>query len=99
MSSIYHHRRPSLFPYFTLFPQITYANSVTIDLSKRVGLFNSKLGPNYYAPYQVQPGVRADILANQIYGDPNVDWLLYLSNNIVDPYYGWTLSDVDFNQF
>jgi hypothetical protein len=82
-----------------MFPQITYGNSAALDISARIGLFQQPKAPQFYAPYQVQQGVRADNLAGTVYGDQTFDWMMYLTNNITDPYYDWTLSQEDFYNY
>jgi hypothetical protein len=42
--------------------------------------------------------MRPDTLAFDYYGDPNVEWITYLSNGIIDPYYGWYLTDDEFGK-
>ncbi len=51
-----------------------------------------------FYPYRIRDRQRADYVAYKYYGDPNYTWLVYLSNNIIDPYYQWPLSDPDFNK-
>lgn len=51
----------------------------------------------YYA-YRIKGGERADHIAYKYYRDERYDWLVYLANNIVDPYSQWPLDSVDFNQ-
>jgi len=43
--------------------------------------------------------MRSDIISNAYYKDPNLDWLLWLTNDIVDPYYQWNLSEQDFSDY
>jgi hypothetical protein len=47
--------------------------------------------PFAFFPYDISNGERADNFSNRYYDDPFMSWLLYLSNNIVDPYYEWYL--------
>ena len=44
-------------------------------------------------------GDRADTIANYYYGDPGYDWIVYFSNNIVDPYYDWYMDSNSFKNF
>lgn len=52
--------------------------------------------PSAFFPYEIEHETRADVLADQYYSDPAMDWLVYLSNGIVDPYHGWYLSEDQF---
>ena len=50
-------------------------------------------------PLQIGQQDRADIVANGLYGDAFRDWLLYLNNNVMDPYYDWYLDDDAFEVY
>jgi hypothetical protein len=56
-----------------------------------------KMNPTLYHKYTVSEGERADLLSDSYYEDSYLDWLLYLNNGIVDPYYGWYIDDYDFD--
>lgn len=48
---------------------------------------------------ELHAGLRPDVLADAYYQDAEQDWTVYLANQIVDPYYGWYLSEEEFNSF
>ena len=80
--------------YFSKFPLISYSNSVAIDITKRVKLLDRvSSNPFAFFPYDISNGERADNFSNRYYDDPFMSWLIYLSNNIVDPYYEWYLQN------
>lgn len=86
--------------YFTKFGLVSYNDTLVTDISKRV-VFDetvSKL-PTIFYPYEISSGMRSDVVANYYYNDPYLDWMIYLSNGIIDPQYGWYLSVDDFNKF
>jgi len=84
--------------YFIKFPTFTYANTECKDITRRVTMENSiKMNPTLYHKYTVSEGERADLLSDSYYEDSYLDWLLYLNNGIVDPYYGWYIDDYDFD--
>ena len=86
--------------YFGTFPIIEYANTSCRDLSRRVGLTNKALlEPTLFYPFEIQDGLRADVLAHSYYEDSYYDWLIYITNGIIDPYYDWNLSETDFQSF
>jgi len=86
--------------YFSKFPIITYANTKCRDISRRVVLSqDSRATPTVFYPYTIKAGLRADVLADAFYDDSYYDWLIYHTNGIIDPYYGWYLSEYDFNEF
>jgi hypothetical protein len=49
-------------------------------------------------PYDINEGERPDNFTNRYYEDQFMSWLVYLSNNITDPYYGWYLTEEEFNK-
>lgn len=86
--------------YFEKFPQITYANNKVVDITERVVITDRTLdNPYVFYPYDISVYERPDQFANRYYNDPHYAWLLYLSNKITDPYYGWYLTEDDFQKF
>lgn len=85
--------------YFSRFPIIDYNGKQTIDLTRRVRISDSMLRqPNVFYPFTLTNEMRPDTLAFDYYGDPGVEWMTYLSNGIIDPYYGWYLTDDEFGR-
>ena len=70
-------------PFFNNFPLITYNGQVTRNLILKARFFQDVLS-NYLAfyPYIIKEGQRADMIANDYYGDKEllVGLLLYWSN-------------------
>ena len=86
--------------FFSRFPKITYANTVTTDITRRVSLTDTVFADPYvFYPYDVNQGERPDNVANAYYGDPYMDWLVFLSNGFVDPYHQWYLTDAEFHPY
>lgn len=52
-----------------------------------------------YYDYIIKDGERADTIAYDYYGDSSYAWLVYISNNIYDPYYQWPLDHYQFINF
>jgi hypothetical protein len=86
--------------YFKNFPLIEYNGRKIRDITRRSG-FNKSIASNpyLYMPYTVSEGERAEDIADFYYGSVDYIWLVYLSNNIIDPYLDWTLSAADFNNY
>ena len=90
--------------FFKHFPLVEYGN--TVNSAVAVNLF-AKTALNkitqssfeIYHPYTVKEGERAETIANLYYGDPGYDWIVYYSNNILDPYYDWYMDDRVFKGF
>lgn len=76
--------------YFGNFPQTTYSNTTVVDISRRVKIVDkSKSSPYNFAPYDITFHLRSDQIAEYYYENSFLDWLIYVSNDVVDPYYGW----------
>lgn len=45
--------------------------------------------------YQIQDNTRPDIIAQDIYGDPELDWVILITNNIINVRDEWPLSNND----
>lgn len=86
--------------YFSEFPKISYANVVVTDITRRVTMPSSVLRqPTAFSPYTVQDGQREDLVSYLYYGQEDDDWMIWLANQIVDPYYGWHMDQETFNQY
>ncbi len=92
--------------YFRPFPKVSY------DLKKnRLPLLLTNVTARYkirdalknkvaiYYDYIVKDSDRPDLIAFKYYDDETLDWLIYLVNDIIDPYYDWPLSQDAFNKY
>lgn len=83
--------------YFDQFQLIRYNNTTAINITERAAILSNIFGNQYaFYPYQVKNGMRAEQIAEKYYGNPDLVWLVYLSNNIIDPYYEWPMDDSTF---
>lgn len=81
--------------YFAKFPTVVYDGVLMKNITVRPRLDTiGELAHNY----TMQEGHRVDLLAFKYYDDSNLDWLVYLANDIIDPYYGLYLSDEQIDQ-
>lgn len=88
--------------YFANFPLITYNGTTTRNITERVSIDVTRhpaAAPTIYYPYDLKNNLRADNVADYYYGSPYVDWVIYLANGILDPYYDWYLYPDQFEQF
>jgi len=84
--------------YFDKFSTIAYSNNVAVNITERAVVLNSVINnPYLYYPLDVSNGVRPDQLSDTYYNDQYMSWVLYLSNQIIDPYYQWYIAQNDFN--
>lgn len=87
--------------YFDRFPLADYNGKPVRNILTKVDLSDQTKADIYgYFEYTLQEGlVRPDILATNYYGNPEFDWLFYLVNQVVDPYYSFYLEEDNFNSY
>ena len=49
----------------------------------------------FFNKYAIRDGERPDMLSQRLYGDPFFDWVILLTNNLVNAQYDWPLSNYD----
>jgi len=92
--------------YFANFPLIPYDSvgngefKLVTNLMKRVAL-RSKVRTNalLYDTYDVKEGETPEMLADKLYGDSNLHWIIMYVNSITDRYHQWPLSTPQFLAF
>lgn len=96
--------------YFRSIPDIEYVNrfpnaklseyirskNIFTRVKIREGIFENLM---YYVKYNIIGDERPDNVANEYYGDPTLDWMVLLSNNIVNVYDEWPLTQRAFDTF
>lgn len=86
--------------YFENFPVIEYNGKLVRDITRRNEFLNSiRTNPYLFLPYTVKEGERPEDVAEFYYGSVDYVWLVYLANNIVDPYHEWPMDEFTFNEY
>ena len=86
--------------YFNNFPKINYFNEQSRNIILKSAIVSQVINNvDSFYPYVIKEYQRPDLIAYYEYDDPLLDWVVYLSNNIVDPYYDWPLSSEDFTAY
>ncbi len=92
--------------YFSNFPKGLYDikgdgnKKLVTDLMKRVKVRSKVLSEaSLYDVYDVPNGENPEDTAYKHFGDPEMHWVILLTNNITDRYYGWPLTDQDFEKY
>lgn len=86
--------------YFNNLPQINYQNTLVRDITRRVNFLKSTIeNPYVFLPYTVKQGERAEDIAYHYYGNANYSWLVYLANNMIDPYHEWPMDPDTFDNY
>tara|TARA_A100001201_G_C4000717_1_gene174491 strand:+ start:88 stop:663 length:576 start_codon:yes stop_codon:yes gene_type:complete len=92
--------------YFRPFPTVRYSQKknnnfellTNITLRYKVKELVKRRKSIYY-DYVVKDSDRPDIIAYKYYDDETLDWVLFLINDIIDPYYDWPLTQEGFNAY
>lgn len=85
--------------YFDKIPIISYGGRIAKNIVTKAQLSESTRSNKFnFYPYSMG-SERSDTLSNLYYDNPGYSWLIWLTNNIVDPYYQMPLSDEEFNAF
>ena len=95
-------------PYFQNLPNFLYVNrtkdgrsegdySVVVNLFKRAKLRDDIFqNVSFFNKYIVEGDDRPDNVAFKVYGDETLDWVVLMSNNIVNVQSEWPMSQADF---
>lgn len=54
---------------------------------------------SFNTKYKIKGNERPDNVAEKIYGNPRLDWVVLLSNNIIDVYNEWPIEDYKFYEY
>mgnify|MGYP003309319429 CR=1 FL=1 len=98
-------------PYFLNLPEFDYVdrtrNDGSIgDYTRVKNLFKKGVlrqdifqDLSFFTKYIVEGDDRPDNVADRVYGDPTLDWVVLMANNITNIQSEWPLSQADFNTF
>ena len=92
--------------YFESFPKIFYDSvgqgnpKVVTNLLRRVAI-RAKVKSNtmLYDTYDVKSGETPELIADKLYQDPELHWIVMLVNDITDRYHQWPMKEQQFNTF
>ena len=89
--------------YFSKFPLMAYDVAgngnykLLPNILRRVKLRSGiRSGSFLFDNYDVPDGERPEDIAFKLYGDPELHWVILMTNNITDRYYQWPLSQPQF---
>lgn len=89
--------------YFSNFPIIVYdavGNNnfkLVTNLLKRVGVrAKAKVNTLFFDTYDVKEGETPEIIADKLYGDSELHWVVLFVNSITDRYHQWPMSSSQF---
>ena len=92
--------------YFSKFPLITYdikgnkVSKLLPDILRRVKLRAAiKSGGMLFDKYDVKEGEKPEDVAFKWFGDAELHWVILMTNNVTDRYYGWPMNSAQFVEF
>lgn len=86
--------------YFEKLPIINYDGYTVRNILARSKISNATKGrSSIFYPYTMTEEDRIDILSDKYYDDPMYAWLVWMANDVIDPYYDLYINDDDFNSF
>ena len=92
--------------YFSKFPLTTYdikgndIRKLLPDILRRVKLKTViKSGGMLFDKYDVKEGEKPEDIAFKWFGDPELHWVILMTNNVTDRYYDWPMNQVQFAEF
>ena len=91
--------------YFSRFPLMAYdmagnrVYKLLPDILRRVKLRSGlRSGSFLFDNYDVKDGERPEDIAYKWFGDPELHWVILMTNNITDRYYQWPLTQPQFEE-
>jgi hypothetical protein len=85
--------------YFSNFPSIRYKSDNVDSVAKNImmrGIMRDEVKNIVLETIEIKSGDRADQIAHLLYEKSDLDYMLYILNDIVDPYYEWYLTKEQF---
>ena len=88
------------FEYVSRLPDSKISDYITVKNFFKRGFLREDIFQNltFFTKYQIQGNDRPDNVASQVYNDSTLDWLVLMSNNIVNIQNEWPLSNLDFDE-
>lgn len=94
--------------FFEFFPRIPYDiekkqlsdYQIVTNITFRIGIIKDVLNQaSAYYYYTIKDGETPEIIAENVYKDPEAHWIILYANDIYDPQYDWPLSDKAFKNY
>ncbi len=86
--------------FFKNFPIIQYDGISLRNIILKSKILSEIISRNeIFHPLTIEDGERPDTVAYDYYGDSELYWIVFFSNNIVDPYYDWPMTQAEFRSY
>ena len=86
--------------YFTNFPTILYDGVLSTNITLRAKFKEdlAKYLSSYYE-YEIKDSKRPDQVAHEYYNDPYLSWIVFFSNDMIDPLSEWYKDNITFENY
>jgi hypothetical protein len=85
--------------FFAKFPYLQYTldngktQQIVPDILRRLKLSDElKNNASFFDQYDIKDGETPEIVAARLYGNPELHWIILLTNDIIDPRFDWPLN-------
>ena len=85
--------------FFARLPYIQYTldngktQQILPDILRRLKLSDElKNNASFFDQYDIKDGETPEIVAARLYGNPELHWIILLTNDIIDPRFDWPLN-------
>ena len=89
------------FEYVSRLPDAKISDYITVKNLFKKGKLRPDIIENlaFFTKYQIKGDDRPDNVAYEVYGDSSLDWVILLSNNIINIQTEWPLPQNDFDEY
>lgn len=87
--------------YFDKFPLVDYNGTPAKNILSKVD-FTEQTKRDIYSSFDYvleETGTRGDLLSFAYYNSSQYDWLVYLTNGVIDPYYDFHMTEQNFDSY
>lgn len=98
--SNYFQRLPD-FEYVSRIPNAKISDYIRVKNLFKRGVLREDIFQNlsFFTKYEIKGNDRPDNVASDVYGDSTLDWVILITNNIVNIQSEWPMSQVDFDAY
>lgn len=89
------------FEYVSRFPNAKISDYIAVKNLFKKGKLREDIfqDATFFEKYQIKGNDRPDNVADEVYGDPTLDWIVLLSNNILNIQTEWPMSQQSFDNY
>lgn len=86
--------------YFNRFPLVNYDKALQVNLTRRISMSNDfKTNPAVYYEYEIRDDDTPENLADRLYDDAELCWIILQLNSIVNIYEEWPRTQYELDEY